>query len=119
MSKAVRVLRAGGRHLRLGDMTPGARRGLLYLVMLGVLVNAGAYWLSARSVAALRTQQHAQCKFYADLGSAPLAARPSLLNVAVVSDARVAWHGMNCPGRIPAADPSFIRWARFYDLPYR
>lgn len=104
-------------------MTSGARRGLLFLLVLGVLVNGGAYYLSARSVDTLRTEQQASCRFDADIGGAPVASqkgvKPSLLGVSIVSDARVAWHGLHCPGRLQAADPSFVKWAKHYRLPYQ
>lgn len=130
-------------HLRLGPMTTGARRGLLYLVILTALLVAGAYVLAARGVNEVRVQQHmlkvqqdrlrvqqqrlrmeqhAACKFYDDLGSAPVASspatgKPSLLGVTIVSDARVAWTGDGCPGQLAAADPSFTMWAARYGLP--
>ena len=108
-------------HIRLGPMTSGARRGLLYLVVLSILVDFGMYLLLTRSVHQLSTQQHAQCKFYDDLGSAPLTLGPngkaSMLGVQIVSDARVAWHEGGCPGAQQPPDPSFTKWAAYYRLP--
>lgn len=96
-------------------------RAFLFLLVLGIAVNAGAYFLSARSVAGLRVQQHAQCKFDSDLGGAPVAAmpggKPPLLGIEIVSDARVAWREAGCPGRLAPAAPSFTRWARYYHQP--
>lgn len=119
------------RHLGLADMTPGARRGLIYLLILGLTVNTAAFWLSARSVGDVRRQQTALhgavlklCKFNADLGGAPITVNPatgkaSLLGVSIVVDARQVWHGLGCPGRLPRAAPSLVKWARYYKLPYR
>jgi hypothetical protein len=108
-------------HLRLGPMTSGAKRGLAYLVVVGILINAGVYYLSARSVNKLSVQQHAQCRFYADLGSLPIAVgvngKASIVAVTIVSDARVAWHRLGCTGTLQPADPSFLQWAAYYKLP--
>lgn len=103
-------------------MTGGAKKGLLYLIGLGILTNAGTYYLSARSVNDLSVQQHAACKFYDDLGGAPVVTtapgvKPSILGVEIVSDARVAWHQLGCPGVQQPAEPSFLQWAKYYSLP--
>lgn len=102
-------------------MTGGARKGLLYIVGLGILSNVGVYYLSARSVNDLAVQQHAQCKFYDDLGGAPVVVpaggKPGILGVEIVSDARVAWHQLGCPGMQQPAEPSFLQWAAYYKLP--
>jgi hypothetical protein len=102
-------------------MTGGAKKGLLYIVGLGILINAGVYFLSVRSVNSLAVQQHAQCKFYDDLGSSPITAVPgakaSILGVSLVSDARVAWHRLGCSGTQQPAAPSFLQWAAYYKLP--
>ncbi len=130
-------------HIRLGPMTGGAKRGLLYLIVLTLVLVGGAYIQSsaaqnrltaqqaelrrqqaalARAIALQHRQQLKLCKFNADLGGAPIAVnpatgKPSLLGVTIVSDARVAWHGLGCPGRLTPPSPSFRRWARFYHLP--
>lgn len=103
-------------------MTTGARKGLLYLVVLGILFDAGIYWLSARAVNGLAKQQHAQCKFYDDIGGSPITVqgstvKPSLLGVSIVSDARVAWHQLGCRGTQQPASESFLHWAAYYHLP--
>lgn len=102
-------------------MTGGAKKGLLYIVGLGILSNVGVYYLSARSVNDLAVQQHAQCKFYDDLGGAPVVAapgvKPSILGVKIVSDARVAWYQLGCPGMQQPAAASFMQWAAYYKLP--
>jgi hypothetical protein len=108
--------------MRLGPMTSGARRGLVYLLLLALIIDAAEFYLFARSVNSLTTQQHAQCRFYDDLGVAPITlnpatGKPSLLGVELVSDARVAWHQLGCPGMEQPADPSFTHWAAYYKLP--
>jgi hypothetical protein len=116
-------------HVRLGEMTTGARRGLTYLLVVGVAINAAAFWLSARAVNDLRYQQTrlhaaviAQCKFNADLGAAPVTVNPatgkaSALGVSIISDARMAWHGLGCPGRLAPPEPSFVKWAKRLHVP--
>lgn len=103
-------------------MTGGAKRGLVYLIGLCLLSNLGVYILAARSIHNLAVQQHAQCKFYDDLGTAPIASvgpggKASILGVQIVSDARVAWHEGGCPGVQQAPDPTFLKWAAYYHLP--
>lgn len=101
-------------------MTGGAKRGLLYLVVIGLLLDGGEFYLFARSVSTLADQQHAQCRFYDDLGSAPVTevnGKASLLGVEIVSDARVSWHHLGCPGVQQPPDPLFLKWAKHYNLP--
>jgi hypothetical protein len=105
-------------------MTAGARRAIIGLAVTGVAVNAATVVLAARDVAGLRTAVLTQCKFDADLGGAPVAVspatgKPSLLGVTIVSDARIAWYGLGCPGRLAPPAPSFGRWAAYYHLPDR
>lgn len=115
--------------LRAGPVT---RRDLLYLLILGVAVNTAAFWLSARSVSDVRHQQarlHAAvlklCQFNADLGDAaadpvtlnPATHKASELGIQILADSRAAWRGLGCPGHLRHPSPSFIRWARAYDLP--
>jgi hypothetical protein len=102
-------------------MTGGARRGLVYLLLLALIIDAAEFYLFARSVNSLTDQQHAQCLFYNDLGGAPLTSRtgqqPSKFGVEIVSDARVAWRQLGCTGAQQPADPSFAHWASYYKLP--
>jgi hypothetical protein len=123
--------KAVAEHLRLGPMTVGARRGLTYIFLLTVILIGGSYWQSSQAQnrlasqqAALRMSVQAQCRFDADLGSAPITLNPatgkaSLLGVSIVSDSRVAWHGLGCPGKLAPPSPSFLKWSKFYGLPYR
>lgn len=113
-------------------MSPGARRGLLYLLVLGIAINTAAFWLSARSVNDVRYQQdrlHAAvlklCQFNADLGNAaadpvtlnPATHKASELGIQILADSRAAWRGLGCPGALQAPSPSFTHWAREYHLP--
>src|SRR5258706_13312817 len=73
--------------------------------------GAGAVFF-ARTVGDLRTAVRSHCKFDADLGGAPImvnpaTGKPSLLGVTIVSDARVEWHGLGCPGKPPPPPPPF------------
>ena len=115
-------------HVRLGPITKGARRGLLYLILLGVVVNAATIILAARGVTGARrvseenvTRLVAQCRFYGDVGSAPVAVDPAtgkvaLLAVTIVADARLAWRGLGCRGGQPPPSRSFVKWAAYWDL---
>ena len=101
-------------------MTSGAKRGLIYLVVVGILLDVGQFYLLSRSISAITVQQRSGCKFYDDLGAAPVAevnGKASLLGVTIVSDARVAWHEGGCPGEQQAASSSFLKWAKVYKLP--
>src|SRR5260221_8391635 len=98
----------------------GRAVAIVAAIMLAVFA-AGAVFF-ARTVGDLRTAVRSHCKFDADLGGAPIAVnpatgKPSLLGVTIVSDARVEWHCLGCPGRLTPPSPSFRRWARFYHLP--
>ena len=124
-------------HLGLGGMTPGAGRGLLYIVILTVALYGGSYYQSTRAVDSVRHQQvklaaaleaeHQRtlerCHQDADIGSAPIAVNPatgkaSKLGVSIVADARTEWHGIGCPGHLAPPTRSFVHWAKAYKLPY-
>lgn len=102
----------------------GAKRAAIGLLILTLLTGAGnllASWDEARGV-----QQAAasSCRFFADLAGLPLTVSPatgkaSLLGVQIVSDSRIAWRGLHCPGVLPPPSASFTRWAEYYRLPYR
>ena len=104
-------------------MTAGARRAVVFLFALSMALGAASLLWTSRQVGELRSAVLTQCRFDADLGSAPVVAphgiRPSRLGVTIVSDSRIAWHGLGCPGQLAPPDQSFARWARFYHLPYR
>lgn len=104
-------------------ITHGARRAFAYLLALMLLISAAGVVIGVREFAALQREIHAGCQFDADLGKAPIVVpgggKPSVLGVSIVSDSRVAWHHAGCSGQIPAPDPSFVHWARYYHLPYR
>ena len=108
-----------------GDLgiTVGARRAIIYLFILTLLLTAGDLAYTTHLVDQVRAQQQAECKFDGDIGTAPVVAqkglKPSLLGVTIISDARVAWRQHGCPGHLTAADPSFVRWARAFHLPYQ
>ena len=103
----------------------GARRAAAGMLALMLLVGAGnllASWDEARGV------QHAaasSCRFFADLAGVPISVSPATgkpparLGVQIVSDSRIAWRGLGCPGVLPPPSPSFMLWAQYYRLPYK
>src|SRR5258707_1559662 len=110
-------------HIRLGPMTGGAKRGLLYLIVLTLVLVGGAYIQSsaaqnrltaqqaelrrqqaalAKAIALHHRQQLKLCKFNADLARTPIpvnpaTGKPSLLTVTIVSHALGAWHVLSRP----------------------
>lgn len=111
------------RHRRIfGPMTSGAAHAVVFLFILSLAVGALNFFWTSRVVSGANTRARALCQFDAHLGSAPVSLNPStrkasLLGVQIVSDARVAWRMAGCEGRLPAPDPSFVKWARYYKLP--
>lgn len=102
-------------------MSAGARHAVIFLFVFAVALAGVNLLFTAMDVNRLRDAVHAQCQFSADLGSAPImvspSGKPSRLGVTIVSDSRVAWHGLGCPGRLPPPAPSFAHWAAVYHLP--
>ena len=123
-------------------MTVGARRAahrlawsliVLFIVVIAIgaanllFTNSqvGKVQKLARNQAAIiaRQQQQIQadCGFYRDLASLPLAnlpnGHPSELGVKIVSDSRGSWVKRGCRGKLPSPDPSFVAGAKFYHLP--
>lgn len=131
-------------------MTPGALRAFLLLSAITVALTAVTWYhgntqasrLAASQVTQDRTEAtlkvtvrrldmtvtrqrqeiRAQCRFDADLASAPVTVSPatgmaSELGVKIISDGRVAWHQAGCPGMLAAPSRSFARWAKYYHLP--
>ena len=105
-------------------MSRGARRAVVVLFLLTAALAGGNLLFTAQQVSSVRMQQIAACAFDSDLGTAPVvvvppATKAGILGVKIISDARVAWHGLGCPGELPAPGPGFVRWATFYHLPIR
>ena len=103
-------------------MTRGARRAIVVLFGLVVLLAGANLLFTVRQVAAVHDALVASCKFDSDLGTAPIAVVPpakkaGLLGVKIVSDARVAWRGLGCPGKLAPPGEGFVKWARYYHLP--
>jgi hypothetical protein len=98
-------------------------RGFVYLSVLMLLLTAANLVFTSRQTGASDARARAQCRFDADLGSAPApvagaaTGKPSLLAVTIISDARVAWHQAGCAGQLAAPSPSFRQWAAYYHLP--
>ena len=114
-------------HVRPGPMTLGARRGLLYLLVLVLAVIGGAYALSASAVTELHAEIRTQCAADQDIGNLahghlmvnPQTGKPPKILVAFIGHSRAAFYGLQCPGTLRPPTPVFVRWAREYGIPYR
>lgn len=117
-------------------ITPGARRAAHRLVwacvvlfiftilclLASLLFTNSQVRQVQRNSSTLAAQIRADCSWYRDLASLPVAApgaggKPSIVLPRLISDSRTAWHEKGCTGKLPAPDPSFVRWAVFYHLP--
>lgn len=103
-------------------ITPGALRAVIFLFAFTLLLAGLNLLFTSSQVNDLRTSVLTQCRFDADVGSVPVATSPatgqaSKLGVSLVSDSRVAWHGLGCPGKLAPPQPSFVKWAKYYHLP--
>ena len=103
-------------------MTRGARYSAVFLFVFSVLLATANLLWSSRQYSQANARTRAQCQFDADIGGAPIAVnvatgKASVLSVTIVSDARVAWHHLGCPGALAPPDPSFAHWAAYYRLP--
>lgn len=63
----------------------------------------------------------ASCQFWRTLAPLPVTiaeqtGRPSSLGVSIIAESRAAYAGQGC-GKLPPADPSFAKWAKYYHLP--
>ena len=110
-----------GRPPREG-MTGGARRAIVVLFLLTCLLAGLNLLFTVRQVAAVQDALIASCEFDSDLGTAPITVVPpakkaGLLGVKIVSDARVAWRGLGCPGKLAPPGKGFVHWAHYYGLP--
>ena len=106
----------------LTPITPGALRAIAVMFVLMVALAAFNLLFTAREVNQLRAAVQSECAFAADVGSAPVvtpnvSAKPSKLGVSIVADSRVQFRRLGCPGHLAPPQPSFVKWARFYDLP--
>jgi hypothetical protein len=77
------------------------------------------------TLAVLYAQQNgrlsASCRFWRTLAPLPVTiaqqtGRPSSLGISIIAESRAAYAGQDC-GKLPPADPSFAKWAKFYHLP--
>lgn len=105
-------------------MTAATRRAFVVLTLIVFGLSAAALYIGVRQVNAFNTALHAQCRFDSDIGGAPITVnpatgKPSKLGVQIVTDARTAYEGLHCPGILPPAAPSLLKWARYYRLPVR
>jgi hypothetical protein len=102
-------------------MTPGARRAVVVLFALMLMIGGADLFFTASEVGKLRAAVLASCAFAADLAGAPIVTsppvRPSKLGVTIVADSRAQWRNLGCPGHLAPPAPSFVKWARFYHLP--
>jgi hypothetical protein len=64
----------------------------------------------------------ASCAFQHTLGVAPLSIQPSTgqptaLGVTIIVEARQAFRGQGCPGKLSAPSRSLVHWAAYFHLP--
>lgn len=108
---------------QLQDLLRRSRRVLTAVIGLAGVALVGAIVYLTVSLLAADARIAASCHAWADIGAAPLttgaSGRASLLGTSIISDARQAWYGQACPGSLPPPQPSFVRWAKFYGLPYK
>jgi hypothetical protein len=62
------------------------------------------------------------CDFFGDLADLPITVpqgvdKPSRFGVSLISDSRRSWHTFNCPGEQKKPDPTFVKWAHYYNIP--
>lgn len=109
------------------------RRAGVFLTAVVALVAAGAIVILWLIVAAQQTQlaaataalaadtaqlqrvEAAACAYDASL--APLSDLRSLPLTVLIADARRSFVTRRCPGKLPPASKSFLRYARYYRLP--
>lgn len=107
---------------QLAELVRRSRRVLWATISVAGVLLVGAIIYLAVSLVQADSRIAASCRFWADIGAAPIAAPArqdaSRLGVSVIADARQAWHGSGCAGVLPPPQPSFVRWAKFYRLPY-
>ena len=102
----------------------GAPRAIAGLFVITLAMFGLNLLFTAREVSDLRHAVQASCHFAADIGGVPIqvnlkTGRAPLLGVKIVSDSRVQWHGLGCPGHLVPPARSFVHWAKVYRLPYR
>jgi hypothetical protein len=93
-------------------------RGVILILVIFLVISSGGFIQAAESITAARTAAQTQCRFWRDLGDAPLPDKPSppsKLGVKLVYDSRVAFTGLSCPGNL-VPDPSLYRWVHYYRL---
>jgi len=110
-------------------ITEGARRAsrrlawsLVVLFAVTAVIGAANLIYTTQQVHRVRHAERSACGFYAHLADLPISVNPvtrkaTLLAVQIVSDARVSWRGLGCPGTLPPPAPSFVKWAAFFKLP--
>ena len=111
---------------RLGitDLTPGAGRGLLYILVLMLAITAGSYYQSSHSIIRVTAVAQSQCQSNKHLGTVPVPVKvpagqtaPSRFGIRFVVDARQAWRLADCPGRLGPPSAGLVHWAKVYKIP--
>jgi hypothetical protein len=82
---------------------------------------AGAIAAMALVIAQQQDELHSSCYVWRILSPQPVtimkgATRPTPLGVSLIAGARDAFAGQRC-GNLPPADPSLVKWAKFYGIP--
>jgi hypothetical protein len=114
-------------HARPGDMTTGARRSLLYVLVLVLVLIGGSYYQSSHAINLLRVAVQTQCASARDIADLahgklmtdPKTGKPSRILVNYLGHQRVVFYGLGCPGRLKSPSPQFVHWAKVYHVPYR
>ena len=104
------------------NMTRGALKGLVVLLLLMLLIGAANLLYTARQTYFTETHARTSCAFYADIGTAPIippksGVNPSKLGVTIVLDSRRAWYGLACPGHLAPLSARNAFWAHHYRIP--
>ncbi|HVH81329.1 MAG TPA: hypothetical protein VM782_18155 [Stellaceae bacterium] len=105
-------------------MTRGAAVSAVVLFAFAAASGAANLLWTAAEVGGLRAAVSGSCEFERDIGTIPVTPpppvrRPSRVGVAIVADARLAYQRLGCAPPLPPPAASFVRWARYYDLPSR
>jgi hypothetical protein len=103
--------------IRIAGPTPGALALFVVSVLLVVAGTGYAVWQGTRQAQALASELRALCAEQADVGQAPLPAKPSELGVKLIADFRNAYAGLGCSPALPPPSPLLRRLAARYGVP--
>lgn len=98
----------------------GNRRSLQLTGLILILFLINLFW-SSHNASIQSGQISAACNFWRPLAPLPVTvvkgtAKPTRVSVTLIAGARDAY-ARQCPGKIPPADPSLVKWAAYYHVP--